>query len=82
MRKRFFHPLLWGAAVLAKKTVMYKAAGTYGWPRIYKRLREQTNMHVADRDTRKHVDRFRFFVDGFFFLWVYAACGNPNKPNK
>jgi tetratricopeptide (TPR) repeat protein len=56
VRKRFFHPLLWGAAVLAKKTVMYKAAGTYGWPRIYKRLREQTKMHVADRDTRKHVD--------------------------
>ena len=53
---RRIHPFLWGAALLVKKSVVYKAASTYGYPRIYRRLREQTKIHVADPLTRLHVD--------------------------
>jgi tetratricopeptide (TPR) repeat protein len=47
--------VFWGAALLVKKGVVYKAANSYGWPRIYKRLLEQTKIHV-EIDTRPHVN--------------------------
>ena len=56
IQSRRIHPLLWGAALLVKKSVVYKAASVYGYPRIYRRLREQTKIHVADPLTRQHVN--------------------------
>ena len=55
VQTRSLHPLLWAGALLAKKSIVYKAASTYGYPRIYKRLLEQTKIHVEPA-TRPHVN--------------------------
>jgi hypothetical protein len=34
---------MFGAALLAKKVIVLKAANAYGWPRIYRRLAEQVS---------------------------------------
>jgi tetratricopeptide (TPR) repeat protein len=54
---RAFHPLLWGGALFLKKATLWKAASSYGYPRIYRRLLEQTREHVPDPVRRKHANR-------------------------
>ena len=40
-----------------KKATLWKAASSYGYPRIYRRLREQTREHVPNKVQRALVDR-------------------------
>ncbi len=54
---RSLHPLAFGAAFLAKKSAVLLAARVYGWPRIYRRLAEQTKHYLPeDRRTRDHIN--------------------------
>jgi hypothetical protein len=54
---RSFHPLAFGAAFLVKKSAVLLAARVYGWPRIYRRLAEQTKHYLPeDRRTRDHIN--------------------------
>ena len=53
---RAFHPILWGGAMFLKKATLWKAASDYGWPRIYRRLVEQTREHVPDPVQRANVN--------------------------
>ena len=53
--RRDIHPLLFGAALLAKKFVAVRAANEYGWARIYRRLAEQAQHHVGNPEDRRHV---------------------------
>ena len=48
---------LLGGIVLKKLSALtiYNTASAYGWPRVYKRILEQTKLHVKSIDDQKHI---------------------------
>ena len=43
---RKFHPAMMLGGVLLKKWTVYKLGSNYGWPLVYRRLLEQSQVHV------------------------------------